>query len=48
MNKKLLFEKLRELSKEVCLNMCPHALIECPENCKFQKILIEIVAELSK
>lgn len=48
MNRNLLFKNLRALSKEVCLKMCPYSLVDCPKNCIFQKLLIEIVTELSR
>jgi hypothetical protein len=48
MNKKVFYKLLRELSKEVCLVKCPFRLIECPKDCKFQKLLIRVLEELDK
>ena len=48
MNKNLVFKKLRQLSKEVCLSICQKKLVDCPKDCKFQKLLIEIVDEVNK
>jgi len=47
MNKKKVFELLRQISKTVCMEMCPYKLMDCPKDCKFQKLLIKLVEELS-
>jgi len=47
MNKNNMYKLLRRLSKIVCTEMCPHKIIDCPENCEFQQILIKVVEETS-
>jgi len=48
MNKKKVWKLLREISKEVCLKMCPYSLMDCPKDCKFHKLLILVLEELDK
>jgi len=43
-----MYELLRKISKEVCLSKCPHSLVDCPEKCEFQSLLIKLVAELDR
>jgi len=49
MNKNKAFKILRQISKIVCMQMCPKDLSDCnTDECEFQKLLIEIVKEVSR
>lgn len=48
MNKKKIYTILKGISKEVCTILCPKGLVDCKRDCKFQKLLIDLVAEIDK
>lgn len=49
MSKGKMFKLLKEMSKAVCMKMCPSKLVDCnTEECEFQRLLVKLVEEIGK
>ena len=49
MNKTNMFKLLKEMSKVVCMKMCPSKLSDCnTEECEFQRLLVKLVEEIGR